>query len=225
MQNQKGFSVTELVVGVACVTLLAAVVVPVIGNQITAAKIARAKADCQEIAKAMQAFYEDMGHWPDYEASGKNWNGYSSLMSGTTIYSSTPYGMISDNTGDAQSLINPLGDATKIDLINNHLTYNTPVNGGYYPTSSGGNGTSRYWKGPYIQPIGLDPWGHPYVVNVSNTGAAITRYPRIVVSAGPDGIMKSVVNSDGCDNNTITKSDPDNDDIYVLFDCGKSYDF
>ncbi|MBI3847552.1 MAG: type II secretion system protein GspG [Planctomycetes bacterium] len=70
------------------------------------------------------------------------------------------------------------------------------------------NGTTNggtLWKGPYMQSVNADPWGHYYVVNVK--GYYSTQYVW-VLSAGPNGAV----------NTGLTDTTLQSDDIGIMID-------
>jgi type II secretory pathway pseudopilin PulG len=147
---------------------------------------------------------------------------------------------------------------TTVDTLANHLGQNTPgddcsgcagefgdtsyrnpidisVGGGgsnidFARTESGGFNAPYSWRGPYLRgPVGADPWGNRYAVNVafldpapnavspvtvSNITAGFTTadYPRLdvfVISAGPDEEIDTKSAQDGA-------VPGDNDFIFVV---------
>lgn len=70
------------------------------------------------------------------------------------------------------------------------------------------NGTTNggsLWKGPYMQAVNPDPWGHYYVINVK--GYYSTQYVW-VLSAGPNGAV----------NTGLTDTTLQSDDIGIMID-------
>jgi general secretion pathway protein G len=61
---RRGFSLVELVIALAIVTLLAGVVVPVVSTQLERAKQARAKSDLSVLSGAFVQHRSDTGFWP-----------------------------------------------------------------------------------------------------------------------------------------------------------------
>ena len=62
------------------------------------------------------------------------------------------------------------------------------------------------WKGPYLQGVTTDPWGHAYVVNVRGFFDAGER--AMILSAGPNGVVET----------SPRASQPGGDDLMLLFD-------
>lgn len=92
-----GFSLIELITVIAVIGILAAILIPVIGNIRESAKITAATSDAKQIANAWRIYYNDRGKWPepqDFEPDGSTaksseradgevfWNAYVTLLSG-----------------------------------------------------------------------------------------------------------------------------------------------
>jgi hypothetical protein len=92
---------------------------------------------------------------------------------------------------------------------------NMSVATNFDPVSSQTFNSDYAWRGPYISgPIGPDPWGNRYAVNVEFMAKAIGAGPSgnvndaIVLSAGNNGMVETAINVDG--------SNSTNDVVYVL---------
>lgn len=223
LDPRSGITFLEVVIAVACCALLAAILVPLGGNMIDKARIAKAQQDCQTIAAAMENFVQDVNRWPTMGSTG-SYGVACTLQSGPTKQDTEPYGFRASDTKTRKWVRAGNGlDASWMDLINNHLVQNTPYNQSTntYPTS----GQYR-WRGPYLSPTGLDPWGHPYLVIIEDYCSGGTRlllagqsdgtFARIVVSAGPNGLIDSTYHSTRTSG--LTQSVPAGDDIWVRFD-------
>lgn len=62
-----------------------------------------------------------------------------------------------------------------------------------YTTSDANNCWPSLWKGPYIGSITKDPWGNRYVINAD--AFLSTTAPIWIISAGPDGVLDTAVDS------------------------------
>lgn len=209
--RRKGFTLVEVVVVVAVVALLSAIVVPLVARQIDEAKIARAKNECQVIGAAILKFHSDVGLWP---AQYINPNVVLSLVSGTSVSSSAPSGSSLQygftGTGN-QSWYD--GGATSIkyvDIFDNHLNTNTPQSTTYLYATTG----EFRWRGPYLAPIGKDPWGHPYTCNIQAAYSG-TNTQCVVLCAGPNGVIDTSFTS-ARKGLASTATDPSGDDIWAV---------
>jgi prepilin-type N-terminal cleavage/methylation domain-containing protein len=63
-KDRRGFTLIEMAIVVGIIGLLAAILVPIVFNQITSAEQARTEADCRSIATAMMLLRKDTGDWP-----------------------------------------------------------------------------------------------------------------------------------------------------------------
>ncbi|MEQ8764546.1 MAG: prepilin-type N-terminal cleavage/methylation domain-containing protein [Planctomycetota bacterium] len=173
VQNrQAGFTLVEGVVAISIVALLAAILTPLVVQQIDEAKLSRARNEVQVIAAAIGKFYKDVGQFPT-EGDAER------LLSGVTAD-------IEDNidryTGEDA---NGWYTGTENSTFEDHLTSNTAG----YPDS----GEFR-WKGPFLGSVNMDPWGRPYICNVAATGGAVADNGSkcVVLTAGPDGTIETL---------------------------------
>ncbi len=174
---KKGFTLIEVVVVLAVVSILSAILVPVILKNIEDARISRAKSDTKAISEAMLKARKDMGFWPVLDRNSNP----TSLLIGTTpdpVLSAVPQsstGVSSWSRTPAETiwweLVNSSNSYTKIDP-NPH---NLPC-----------------WMGPYLADVKLDPWGNPYLINSSylSGGASPDSTRKVwVISAGSNKLM------------------------------------
>jgi len=191
-RHEAGFTLIEGVVAISIVALLAAILTPLVVQQIDEAKVSRARNEVQVVAASIGKFYKDVGQFPNQGAGGT----VTRLFSGTAADLTTNIGRYvtpdSNNwfTGGVQ------------EVFDDHLMEN---NAGY-PTS----GEFR-WKGPYLGTVGVDPWGRPYCCNIEAVQGAVatTGNKCVVISAGPDGIFQT-------DSVLATTDDVQGDDIVAL---------
>ncbi len=172
-----GISFVELLVVVAVLALLAGLIAPVLSGGTEQARVKRASAEVLTIAEALRRFHVSTGGWPTLDAQGER-DTLHLLVSGPALPTSDPWGDGSTWWSWIQQ-----GQA---DLLDNHLFRNRPKGQSTHTYPTGG---SSGWRGPYLEPAPLDPWGRPYVVNVVCTWSDSTsQYRRMwVLSAGPDG--------------------------------------
>jgi prepilin-type N-terminal cleavage/methylation domain-containing protein len=72
LKDRRGFTLIEMAIVVGIVGLLAAILVPIVFNQITSAEQARTEADCRSIATAIMLLRKDTGDWPCRNGSNPN---------------------------------------------------------------------------------------------------------------------------------------------------------
>jgi len=186
-KNQKGFTLTEVVVAIAVVAILAGTITPSVIKHLNDSKRARALNECQVIGTALANFYKDVGRMPNMTNTG--------AIGGTTM---ALVGVGNIPSGPAQ-WIAAVGTGTNAtDLLSNHLTANTPQGqtGSIYPNSTSAPGTELQWRGPYHDSFPPDPWGNRYAVNIGNwvNTTATTSNAVWALSAGPDGIIQTAFN-------------------------------
>ena len=70
--DRRGFTLIEMAIVVGIIGLLAAILVPIVFNQITSAEQARTEADCRSIATAMMLMRKDTGDWPCRNGANPN---------------------------------------------------------------------------------------------------------------------------------------------------------
>jgi prepilin-type N-terminal cleavage/methylation domain-containing protein len=177
--RQSGFTLVEVIVVLSVVLLLTGIAVPMLSSYMEDGRRARAEDECKVLGAAVMSFYKDTGVYPARSSAGTN-NYVYSMFTGSTMPSTNPF-----NAG--HNWITWAMNATRGDLLDNHLLQNQPQNttGAAYPTTG-----SNRWRGPYVAGnTPLDPWGRPYVVNViSGYYSHATNYKRLwVVSAGTNG--------------------------------------
>lgn len=177
--NERGFTLIEVIVAIAVVAILAGVITPSVIKHLDDSKQARAQNDCLVIGSAIAGFYKDVGRMPNMNATG---------AAGVTLLVSTgsiPALATSITTWDAATTV-----ATS-DLLSNHLSANTPKSqaANIYPTTTTAPGSPTVWRGPYQPSFPADPWGRRYAVNVGNMTTPSS--PVWVLSAGPDGIIQT----------------------------------
>lgn len=69
ISSRDGFTLVELVIVVAVVTLLAGITIPLVADRVEDARIARAEAEMKDIAGAFAAHRADNGFWPERNSS------------------------------------------------------------------------------------------------------------------------------------------------------------
>ena len=156
-----GFSLIELVAAVAILVILAGVLIPAVGSQMSKAREARASTDMNTVAKAFNAYFTDTGTWPSNATFNPNRNVGQELTGFPCLYSN-----VFNHTGWNGPYLN---EGFKVD----DTTMNIAIAG------SGDDGGLR------------DPWGNNYRVyfvsrNNSNGNGALFLY-----SMGADARMNT----------------------------------
>ncbi len=159
---KKGFTLIEMVVVLAVVSILAAILVPAVAKHIEDAKIARAHNEVQVIGAAIVSLYKDTGFWPYTNADGPS-GGVNRVLSDPVH--------VSQNYDSSVSGAENWATLTPTKSLFDYLFYNNPdENSG--PTNSNEPGedfptAGEYmWRGPYIdEEIITDPWGYSYVLD------------------------------------------------------------
>ncbi len=198
---QRGFTLVEVIVVLSVILLLTGIAVPMLSGYMEDGRRARAEAEVKVVAASVASFYKDVGTYPARNGAGVN-NQVYVLLTGSSMPTANPF------AANHQWITWGM-NATRGDLLDNHLIRNTPQgqSGGAYTTTG-----SVRWRGPYFAGTSpLDPWGRPYVVNVvSGHSTSATNYKRLwVMSAGPNGRIDTPQTS------TAT-TDLTGDDIGVL---------
>jgi len=173
----KGFTMIEVVITIAVVAILAAVLVPLISQNIQSARYARAVSDVKTLREAVVQFRKDTGGWPIYRGGTNR-----SLL--FSDYDGDNDGV--PDTGPIPSGWSGIDRNDRLSLAFHLINYNASVPRG--PSTS----ATPSWNGPYLSDLRPDPWGNSYVVNShwlftdGDLGTPEFDYMNVyVVSAGP----------------------------------------
>ncbi|MBI4610632.1 MAG: hypothetical protein HY726_16675 [Candidatus Rokubacteria bacterium] len=197
IRGEYGVTMMELIVILGVLSVLAAILAPMVINYLDDAKKQKALSDVMTLQGTILRLTKDVGHFPLYkdgtQTTGKlDWE----LLQG-------PGNDPQDH--DSKKWLNAQG---KTDDLENHLIKNNPGSKKYEtdPTKS------RFlWRGPYMELIGVDPWGNRYLVNIKNADPADNPAKVVwVLTAGPNGKIET-------DPDSLADSGalPVNDDIAV----------
>lgn len=74
MKKNKGFTLTELLVVIGIIGLLAAILIPTVSRARDSAKRTQTRAQFSQWITAIEMFRTEYGHWPDFNSIGNDWN-------------------------------------------------------------------------------------------------------------------------------------------------------
>lgn len=159
MSRNAGFSLIEIIVAVSVLSILAAVMVPVVSGIVDDAKFASAQNDLEVVKKAYQSFYADTGYWPGNGNGTWNENNHTDTL-GNNNY------ILFTNTGNIAGWDGPYLERWAI----------------------GSDGTNPAFTNAANDEGILDPWGYRYRIAGFAPGT-LPEAPfgaLVVYSRGPD---------------------------------------
>jgi len=175
-----GFTLVEIIVILAVISILVAILTPTVLKYIDEARGDRAGADVKNISAMLNDLIKDTGQYPG------------SMTSSSFICGPGSIATVGSSGWAANSAACTSGTGNQTNSLANHLTVNDPNENGTVNSTSdyrtGGSTVKFRWKGPYITNISEDPWGNAYEVNVSTLTAGSTS-ATWVISAGPNGTL------------------------------------
>ena len=198
--RRRGFTLIEILVGVAILAILSAALTPLVIKYINDGRRARALSDSQTLGQAILAVNLDTGMWPVNDDANLNDAGELSRLVGLPAVdinaANIPNGTGAPGAGNWDGGGNG-GNAGAIEdhLIRNRTAALNPI----YPASASPPEPPG-WNGPYLKAVPLDPWGRPYVCNVRylDTGnvAGVTPaeeddHAVFCLSAGANGVFET----------------------------------
>lgn len=166
-----GFTLIEIIVILAVISILVAILTPTVLKYIDDARTSRTEEDVKTINAMLNDLIKDTGQYPGNMLAGRTFICGSGTQPATGVVWCT---------------------AANFRALSNHLLINDPDEDGtaneatddYRPT-----GKLR-WKGPYLQTLNTDPWGNAYAINADSLVGGNTN-PTWVVSPGPDGVFQT----------------------------------
>ena len=166
--KDKGFTLIEIIVILAVISILVAILTPTVLKFIDDAQRSSAENSVQVLAASINDLIKDTGQFPG------------SKTSKTFLCSANGDFAIDLTTSWA-------GSSTVCSNFFDHLITNDPDGSGTpdQVTDYRSTGKRRH-RGPYLSSIDEDPFGNVYQVNVSTLKGG-DRNPTWVISAGPDG--------------------------------------
>ena len=173
-RHKNGFTLLEIVIVLAVVGILVGILVPTVRSYVGSAKTQRAEQDTKALGEALLAFNKDTARFPIFQ-------------SGTaTTPSDSVYVVLRTAEGDTPAANDATWLSATADTFTNQLEKNAPGGAGTaYPTTG-----DFAWRGPYMGPIRMDPWGNRYLSNANkllpNASNAVW-----VLSAGPNETVET----------------------------------
>jgi type II secretory pathway pseudopilin PulG len=233
--NQRGVSLVEASIVLSVFALLTAMLAPSIGGYISDSQHAAAKKDVEVIGTALSRMLSDVGEaWVLRDGNGAALTTPPSHAAGNRVDLLAGSGAV-PTVGVARATAGADWDDAVNDAAVQRLEYflvqNTPSNlaanayrtassmsvvGEFDPDGGALYNAEHAWRGAYLPgPIGPDPWGTRYAVNVEFLARALGSGPSgnvndvFVISAGPDRVVDTRFDLDGA-------SPGSTDLIYVL---------
>ena len=223
MRNERGVSLIEASIILSVFAILTAALAPSIGGYISDAQHAAAKRDIEVIGTALTRMLSDVGEaWVLRDGNGGAATAPPSHAAGNRVdllVGSGAVPTVSVARATAGADWDDAVDSAAVQRLEYFLVQNTPSNLGAnaYRTSSSMSVTTEFdpdsgalfnaehaWRGAYLPgPIGPDPWGTRYGVNVEFLARALGAGPAgnvndvFVVSAGPDRVVDTRFDLDG----------------------------
>jgi len=166
----RGFTLIEIIVILAVISILVAVLSPTVLKYIADAQTNRAQEDVKIISAMLNDLIKDTGQYPG------------NMLFGDTFIC---------GPGTQPSTGTVWCTAANSKQLSNHLIINDPDEDGTANESNEYRSTGTFrWKGPYVQGLNPDPWGNAYAINASTLVGGNTN-PTWVISAGPDGVFNT----------------------------------
>ena len=177
----RGFSVTEVMTVLTAMSTLTAVGATAVEDYVAQARMIKAVSDGRTIQVGLVRLTSEVG------ASDRRATGWDVL----TLLVGDGAGPVVGPEGDPEWGL-PVG-GRHVGRLNDHLV----TNAAGYQAGPAGQRTWGGWRGPYVDgPVGADPWGHRFAVNVRWLTVA-TSFDTVVLSAGPDGVIDTRFGRDG----------------------------
>ena len=156
--RRDGFTLIELVVTIAILTLLAGILVPAVGNYMEKGKNGKVTAELRELVNAITNYNVDTGAWPAAADT---------VTLATTNFALQDIPCFYTNTFTKTGWNGPY--LNKGAMVNGAMTVSSPA-------ANGAPGTGL-----------LDPWGNPYYCYTFKDGYSGTAGGMILLCRGADG--------------------------------------
>ena len=221
--GEAGLSLVEASIVLSVLAILTAALAPSIGGYVSDAQHGAARRDVEVIGSAIARMLSDVGEsWIVRDGNGAAATNPPSHAAGNRVdllvtSGATPTVGVARSTAGADW--DDAVDDAAVQRLEYYLVANTPGNAAtnaYRTTASMSvlsefdpDGGALYnaehgWRGAYVpDPIGPDPWGTRYSVNVEFLARALGAGPSgnvndvFVVSAGPDRVIDTRFDTDG----------------------------
>ena len=221
--SQRGLSLVEATVILGVVSMLTAVLAPSVRSYVQTAQQAAAKKDVEAIGGALARMLTDVGElWVSRDGNGASATAPPSHASANRVDL-----LVSDGKVPAKYIARSSGapdwdtavNDTTVQKLEYFLVTNTPSNTSanayrtatnmsvateFDPDDGGTFNASHAWRGAYLPgPIGPDPWGNRYAVNVEYLARGLGATPSgnvndvVVISAGSNGLLETRYDTDG----------------------------
>jgi type II secretory pathway pseudopilin PulG len=225
LRNQRGLSLIEATIMLAVVSLLTAVMAPAVRTYVQSAQESAAMHDVEAIATGLSRMLSDTGEsWFLRDGNGTLATDVPSHATANRVDLMVSDGNIPQlYSGVTRSTVGtewtaPVDNAA-VQELEYYLATNVPSNASanayrsatnmsvtanFDPTSGQTFNSDQAWRGPYLPgPLGPDPWGNRYAVNVEFLAKAPGAGPTgnvndaIVLSAGNNGMIETRIDVDG----------------------------
>jgi type II secretory pathway pseudopilin PulG len=221
--TQRGVSLVEASIVLSVFALLATMLAPTIGGYISDSQHAAAKKDVEVIGTAISRMLNDVGEaWVLRDGNGGALTAPPSHAAGNRVdllvgSGAVPTVSVARSTAGADW--DDAVDNAAVQRLEYFLVQNTPSNlaanayrtassmsvvGEFDPDGGALYNAEHAWRGAYLPgPIGSDPWGTRYAVNVEFLARALGAGPSgnvndvFVISAGPDRVVDTRFDIDG----------------------------
>jgi len=221
--SERGVSLVEASIVLSVFAILTAMLAPAIGGYVSDAQHAAAKKDIEVIGTAVTRMLSDVGEaWVLRDGNGGAATTPPSHAAGNRVDL-----LVGSGTVPTVAVARATAGADWDDVVDNaavqrleyYLVQNTPSNlaANAYRTASSMSVATEFdpdsgalynaehaWRGAYLPgPIGPDPWGTRYAVNVEFLARALGAGPSgnvndvFVLSAGPDRVVDTRFDVDG----------------------------
>ena len=232
---EAGMSLIEATIVLAVMSVLTAMMAPAVRSYIQSAQQAAAKKDVEAIGGAITRMLNDVGEaWFLRDGNGASATAVPSHASTNRVDMLVSDGKIpavyTARSGGGTTDWGSAVDNAAVQKLEYYLATNTPSNTSanayrsasnmsvltqFDPDAGATYNSEQAWRGPYLEaPLGPDPWGYRYAVNVEYLARTLGAGPSgsdndvIVISSGNNGLIETRYDTDGVANG--------NDVFYVV---------
>jgi type II secretory pathway pseudopilin PulG len=177
LKAERGVTLIEATVVLATSAILIAAMAPLASRTVEISRMARAQADVDAIATAIDNFIDEHTTFVPFTSTGAAGGDIIEMLVGDGDIPTLGSG----GGANWDDVVACCGGAVDVAFLVGHLVTNSNLGGvGSYTTAAGG------WKGAYLNgPVDPDPWGNRYAVNAESLKTT-TANDTFVLSAGPD---------------------------------------